>query len=98
VNAYIPTLPTWFFGTANYIDSTLWLTELHRSKLVGLKGSMNVAYIHLMSTRYPILFVGAAKDQILSTTTIKMFNSHDAWRGDGAVDSNKQQSMLDLAL
>jgi hypothetical protein len=36
-----------------------------------------------MSTRYPTVFVGASKDQILSSTTIKMLESYDAWCGNG---------------
>jgi hypothetical protein len=65
---------------------------------VGLKGSVDVLYAHSMSTRYPTLFVGLVKDQILRTTTIKMFDSHDAWQGDGSGDGNKQRLMDTLAI
>ncbi len=72
--------------------------ELERSRKVGLKGSVDVLYAHSMSTRYPTLFVGLVKDQILRTTTIKMFDSHDAWQGDGSGDGNKQRLMDTLAI
>jgi hypothetical protein len=90
--AWVDIISIWAFGTADHINSTQWLTELHRYRLEGLKGIMDIAYVHLMSTCYPTLFVGAAKDQILSTTTIKMFDSHDVWRGDGTGNGNKPSS------
>jgi hypothetical protein len=96
--AWVNIISIWALGTTDHINSTQWLTKLHQSKSVGLKGSMDVALVHSMSTRYPTLFVGAAKDQILSTTTIKMFNSHNAWRGDGAGYGNKQHLMDTLAI
>ncbi len=88
----------WAYGTANHFNQTQWLTELERSRKVGLKGSVDVSYAHSMSTRYPTLFVGSAKDQILSTMTIKMFDSHDAWQGDGSGDRNKQRLTDTLAI
>ncbi len=91
--AWVDIISIWTFETADIIDTTQWFTKLHWSKFVGLKGSVDVAYVHLMSTCYPTLFVGKAKVQILSTTTIKMFNSHGAWRGEGAWDGNKQWLM-----
>ncbi len=83
---------------ANHINQTQWLTKLECSRKVGLKGSVDISYAHSMSTCYPTLFVGSAKDQILSTTTIKMFDSHDAWQGDGSGDGNKQWLMDTLAV
>jgi hypothetical protein len=80
VATWVNIISIWTFGTANHIDTTQWLMELYRSKSVSLKGSMDVPYVHLISTCYPPLFVGMAKDQILSTTTIKMFDSHNARR------------------
>jgi hypothetical protein len=51
-----------------------------------------------MSTRYPTLFVGTAKDQILSTTTIKMFDLYDAWCGKGSGNGTKQQLLDTLTI
>ncbi len=65
---------------------------------VGLKGSVDISYAHSMSTCYPTLFVGLAKDQILSTTTIKMFDFHDVWQGDGSGDGNKKRLTDTLAI
>jgi hypothetical protein len=95
---FVDIISIWAYGTADHVNQTQWLTELDRSRKVGLKESMDVSYTHSMSTRYPTLFVGSAKDQILSTTTIKMFDSHDAWQGDGSGDGNKQRLTDTLAI
>ncbi len=87
--AWVDIISVWAFGMANHIDST---------QLVDLKGSVDIAYMHSMSTCYPTLFVWTAKDQILSTTTIKMFESHNAWRGDCLRDGFKQCLMDTLAI
>ncbi len=73
----------WVFGVVDHIDTTQWLMEIHRSKTIGLKGSIDVAYTHSLSTRYPTVFVGTSKDQILSLITIKMLESYNVWRGHG---------------
>ncbi len=88
----------WAYGTTDHVNQTQWLIKLECSRKVGLKGSVDVSYAHYMSTCYPTLFVGSAKDQILSTTTIKMFDSHYAWQGDGSGEENKQRLMDKLAI
>jgi hypothetical protein len=95
---FVDIISIWAYGTADHINQTQWLTKLERSRKVGFKGSVDVSYAHSMPTRYPTLFVGLAKDQILSTTTIKMFDSHDAWQGDGSGDRNKQRLTDTLAI
>jgi hypothetical protein len=95
---FVDIISIWAYGTANHVNQTQWLTELECSRKVGLKGSVDVSYAHSMSIRYLTLFVGSAKDHILSTTTIKMFDSHDAWQGDGSGDGNKQRLMDTLAI
>jgi hypothetical protein len=94
---FVDIISTWAHATANHVDQTQWLTELECSRKVGLKGGVDVAYAHSMSTRYPTLFVGTAKE-ILSTMTIKMFDSYDAWRGNGSGDGTKQQLSDTLAV
>jgi hypothetical protein len=76
---FVDIITIWAYGTANHANQTQWLTKLERSRKVGLKGSVDVSYAHSMSICYLTLFVGSAKDQILSTTTIKMFDSYYAW-------------------
>jgi hypothetical protein len=95
---FVDIISIWAYGMADQVNQTQWLTKLERSRKVGLKGSVDISYAHPMSTRYPTLFVGSAKDQILSTTTIKMFDSHYAWQGDGSGDRNRQRLMDTLAI
>jgi hypothetical protein len=53
-----------------------------------------------MTTRYPSVFVGKDKSPILSTMTIKMLESYEAWRGNGAGDGYKERltDMLQIAV
>jgi hypothetical protein len=95
---FVDIISIWAYGMANHVNQTQWLTKLEHSRKVGLKGIVDISYAHSMSTRYPTLFVGSVKDQILSTRTIKMFDSHDAWQGDGSGDGNKQQLMNMLVI
>ncbi len=70
--AWVDIISVWAFGMVDHINTTQWLTEIHQSKTIGLKGSIDVDYAHSMSNQYPMVFVGASKDQILSSNTIKM--------------------------
>jgi hypothetical protein len=87
----------WAFSISDVGDASQFLIEAECSKKIGLRGKVEVAYAHSMSTRYPTAFVGNIKDQILSTTTILMFSSYEAWRGDGSRDRKKQTLMARLA-
>jgi hypothetical protein len=53
-----------------------------------------------MTTRYPYVFVGKDESPILSTTTIKMLESYEAWRGNGAGNGYKERltDMLQIAV
>jgi hypothetical protein len=95
---FVDIISIWAHGTANHVDQTQWLTELECLRKVGLKAGVDVPYAHSMSTRYPTLFVGTAKDQILSTATIKMFNLYDAWQGNRSGDGTKQRLSDTLAI
>ena len=64
------------------IGTGTWLNEAHHANLVGLKrGNVNAMYAHSMLRRYPSSFTGKDSAVILSTTTIKMLESYEAWRG-----------------
>ncbi len=95
---FVNIISIWAHRTVNHVDQTQWLAELECSRKVGLKGGVDVAYAHSMSTRYPTLLVGTDKDQILGTTTIKMFDLYDAWWGKGSGDGTKQQLSDTLAI
>ncbi len=98
LTGFVDITSIWAYGTADHVNQTQWSSELEHSRKVGLKGSVDVSYVHSMSTRYPTLFVGSAKDQILSTMTTKMFDFRDAWQGDGSGDGNKQRLTDTLAI
>jgi len=87
----------WAFSISNVGDASQFLIKAECLKKIGLRGKVEVAYAYSMSTRYPTAFVGNTKDQILSTTTILMFSSYEAWRGDGSGDGKKQTLTTRLA-
>jgi hypothetical protein len=51
-----------------------------------------------MTQRYPLSFVGREKHLILSTMTIKMLESYEAWRGTIMGDGQKECLMSDLQM
>ncbi len=66
---------------------------------VGLKGGhADAVYAHSMSCRYPTCFVGKEKNVILSTMTIKMLESYDAWRGTIMGNGQKERLTNDLQI
>jgi hypothetical protein len=94
---FVDIISIWAYGTADHVDQTQWSTKLERSRKVGLKGSVDVSYAHSMSTRYPTLFVGSAKDQILAQLTLTQsftfgrglhlsFHVGGCWGGEGQSD------------
>ena len=50
-----------------------------------------------MQNRYPVAFVGSA-DIILSTQIIKMFETIEAWKGNGIGDGIKERMLSSLRL
>ncbi len=81
------------------MDKSTWLNEAHRAKLVGLKsGNADAMYAHSMTRRYPTSFTGKEKNQILSTTRIKMLETYEAWRGTIMGDGQKERLTMDLQL
>ena len=89
----------WTFTAGNQVDMSQWLNEIHWSKSVGLKGgSANAVYAHSMSRCYPACFVGKDKALILSTMTIKMLESYNAWRGTVMGDGMKERLTNDLQM
>ncbi len=74
--AFVDIISIWLFGTTDSVNTSDFLTDLHRAKNAGFKGrSAEVCYTHSMTTRYPSVFVGKDKSPILSMTTIKMLES-----------------------
>ncbi len=56
--------------------------------------------MHSMTTCYPAVFVGKDKSPILSTTTIKMLKSYEAWQKNRTGDGYKERltDMLQIAV
>jgi hypothetical protein len=89
--AFVDLVLIWMFASGNQVDASQWLNEIHCSKSVGLKGgNVDVVYAHSMSWSYPACFVGKDKTVILSTMTIKLLESYDAWRGTIMGDGMKE--------
>jgi len=47
----------WAFSISDVGDASQFLIEAEHSKKIGLRGKVEVAYAHSMSTRYPTAFV-----------------------------------------
>jgi hypothetical protein len=94
--AWMDIISIWAFGTVDHINTTQWLTEIHQSKTIGLKESVDMAYAHSMSTQYPMVFVGASKDQIWSSTTIKMLESYKVWHENGGGGDGVKVRLSDM--
>jgi hypothetical protein len=79
---FVEMISIWAFAAGNSVKTATWLNETHHAKSVGLMGGhADAVYTHSMSRHYPTCFVGKEKNMILSTMTIKMLESYDAWRG-----------------
>jgi hypothetical protein len=89
----------WAFAAGDSVDTLTWLNEAHRAKSVGLKGgNADAMYTHSMTRCYPTSFTGKEKNHILSTTTIKMLEAYEAWRGTIMGDGQKERLTTDLQL
>ena len=93
-SAFVDMISIWSFA-ASESGTTEWLVDLHRAQSVGFKASPDTLYAHSMTTRYPRVFVGKV-DTILSSQTIKMLESVDAWRGNGMGDGFKERLLDQL--
>ncbi len=79
----------WAYAESDAADSSAWLSDMEKSRKMGLKGGRYKAmYMHSMGMKYPAYFVGKATN-ITSTTTIKMLESIELWRGNGMGDGFK---------
>ena len=87
---FVDIVSFWTYWISDTGDASQYLVNAKRSKKIGMKGKVEVAYAHSMSTQYSSAFVGNTKEQILSTATILMLLTYEAWRGDGAGDGKKQ--------
>ena len=97
--AFVDLVSIWTFASVDQIDTSQWLNEIHRSKAVGLKGgNADAVYAHSMARRYPVPFIGKDKTLILSTMTIKMLETYDAWRGSIMGDGNKERLSSDMQM
>ncbi len=96
---FVDLISIWAFAAGDLVDKSTWLNEAHRAKSVGLKGgNADAMYAHSMTHRYPTSFTGKEKNQILSTTTIKMLETYEAWRGTIMGDGQKERLTTDLQL
>jgi hypothetical protein len=96
---FVDLISIWAFAVGDSVDKSTWLNEAHRAKLVGLKGgNADAMYAHSMTRRYPTSFTRKEKNQILSTTTIMMLETYEAWRGTIMGDGQKERLTTDLQL
>ena len=78
----------WAYAESDTLEASVWLSDLEKSRKMGFKGGRYEAtYTHSMGMKYPAQFVG--KEKITSTTTIKMLESNELWRGNGMGDGYK---------
>jgi hypothetical protein len=97
--AFVDLVSIWTFASVDQIYTSQWLNEIHRSKADGLKGgNADAVYAHSMARRYPVPFIGKDKTLILSTMTIKMLETYDAWRGSIMGDGNKERLSSDMQM
>ena len=79
----------WAYAESDTLEASAWLSDLEKSRKMGFKGGRYEAtYTHSMGMKYPAQFIGKEKT-ITSTTTIKMLESNDLWRGNGMGDGYK---------
>jgi hypothetical protein len=96
---FVDLISIWVFAAGDSVDTLTWLNEAHRAKSLGLKGgNADAMYAHLMTRHYPTSFTGKEKNQILSTTTIKMLETYEAWRGTIMGDGQKERLTTNLQL
>ena len=78
----------WAYAESDTLEASVWLSDLEKSRKMGFKGGRYEAtYTHSMGMKYPAQFIG--KEKITSTTTIKMLESNELWRGNGMGDGYK---------
>jgi hypothetical protein len=96
---FVDLISIWSFAAGDLVDTATWLNEAHRAKSVGLKGgNADAMYAHSMTCRYPTSFIGKDKNLILSTMTIKMLESYEAWRGTIMGNGQKERMTSDLQM
>ena len=97
--AFVDLVSNWTFALGDQVDTSQWLNEIHCFKSVGLKGgNTDAIYAYSMSWRYPTCFVGKDKNVILSTTTIKILESYNSWRGTIMGDGTKERLTSNLQM
>jgi hypothetical protein len=96
---FVDLVSIWSFAAGDNVDTATWLNEAHRAKSVGLKGgNADAMYAHSMTRCYPTSFTGKDKNLILSTMTIKMLESYEAWRRTIMGNGQKERMTSDLQM
>ena len=88
---FVDIISIWNFATIDHGDSGSWLTEQKNAKSVGYTHALDAKYAYSMGVRYPSAFAGSDKEDITSTSTIKMLKSIVTWRGNGLGDGYKEK-------
>jgi hypothetical protein len=88
---FVDIISIWNFATIDHGDSESWLTEQKNAKSVGYTHALDAKYAYSMGVRYPSAFAGSDKEDITSTSTIKMLKSIVTWRGNGLGDGYKEK-------
>lgn len=86
--AFVDFVSIWGFADAAYSQID-WLNQVHKSKALGLQGSLETTYAHSMTVRYPALF-GSKVDHVNSNQKIKVLDDIKAWHGNGRGDRHRE--------
>ncbi len=85
-SAFVDIVSIWNFTAIDHGDSASWLTEQKNAKSVGFTHALDAKHAYLMGVRYPSPFTGTDKEDLTSSSSIKMLKMIVAWRGNGLGD------------
>ena len=95
--AFVDLISIWAFASLEQVSTSDWLQTYHKSVSTGFTNNLETQYANSMNNRYPVPFVGSA--EVISTTqTIKMFESYEAWRGNGMGDGSQERLLESLRM
>ena len=92
--AFVDFVSIWGFADAAYSQID-WLNQVHKSKALGLQGSLETTYAHSMTVHYPAHLFGSKVDHVNSNQKIKVLDDIKAWHGNGRGDGHRERLYKD---
>ena len=89
--AFVDIISIWNFAAIDHGDSASWLTEQKNAKPFGFTHALDAKHAYSMGVQYPSLFAGTNKEDLTSSSTIKMLKTIAAWHGNGLGDGYKEK-------